>query len=67
MQAIIYRMNNQQGPTVQHRELYSMSYNKLKMKKKGKNTGNMMQYYTATKKTCFKDYLTQHNRELFTL
>ena len=27
-----------------------MSYNKLKMKKKGKNTGNMMQYYTATKK-----------------
>ena len=41
-----------------HSELYSMSYNKLKMKKKGKNTGNMMQYYTATKKKRFKDYLT---------
>lgn len=27
------------------------------MKKKRKNTGNMMQYYTATKKSCFKDYL----------
>ena len=28
MQTIIYRMDKQQGPTVQHRELYSMSYNK---------------------------------------
>ena len=28
MQAIIYRMDKQQGPTVQHRELYSVSYDK---------------------------------------
>ena len=35
------------------------------MKKKRKKTGNMMQYYTATKKSCFKDYLTQQNRELW--
>ena len=25
MQTIIYRMNKQQGPTVQHRKLYSIS------------------------------------------
>ena len=28
MQAIIYRMEKQQGPTVQHRELYSISCDK---------------------------------------
>ena len=28
MQIIIYRMDKQQGPTVQHRELYSVSCNK---------------------------------------
>ena len=28
MQTIIYRMNTQQGPTVQHRELYSIPCNK---------------------------------------
>ena len=27
-QTIIYRMDKQQGPIVQHRELYSISYNK---------------------------------------
>ena len=26
MQTIIYRMDKEQGPTVQHRELYSISY-----------------------------------------
>ena len=31
-------------------EIISTEEDKLKMKKKGKNTGNMMQYYTATKK-----------------
>ena len=29
MQTITYRMDEQQGPTVQHRELYSMSCDKL--------------------------------------
>ena len=28
MQTIIYRMDKQQGPSVQHRELYSVSYDK---------------------------------------
>ena len=28
IQTITYRMDKQQGPTVQHRELYSISYNK---------------------------------------
>ena len=28
MQIIIYRMDKQQGPTVQHRKLYSISYGK---------------------------------------
>ena len=28
MQTIIYRMDKQQGPTVQHRKLYSISYDK---------------------------------------
>ena len=28
MQTIIYRMNKKQGPTVQHRELYSISCDK---------------------------------------
>ena len=28
MQTVIYRMDKQQGPTVQHRELYSISYDK---------------------------------------
>ena len=28
MQTVIYRMNKQQGPTVQHRELYSVSCDK---------------------------------------
>ena len=28
MQTIIYRMDKQQGPTVQHRELYSISRDK---------------------------------------
>ena len=28
MWAFIYRMDKQQGPTVQHRELYSISYDK---------------------------------------
>ena len=28
MQTIIYRMDEQQGPTVQHRELYSISCDK---------------------------------------
>ena len=28
MQTIIYRMDKQQGPTVQHRELYSIFYDK---------------------------------------
>ena len=28
MQTIIYKMDRQQGLTVQHRELYSMSYDK---------------------------------------
>ena len=28
MQTIIYRIDKQQGPTVQHRELYSMSCDK---------------------------------------
>ena len=28
MQTIMYRMDKQQGPTVQHRELYSISCNK---------------------------------------
>ena len=26
MQTIIYRMDKQQGPTVEHRELYSVAY-----------------------------------------
>ena len=29
VQTIMYRMDKQQGPTVQHRELYSISHNKL--------------------------------------
>ena len=29
MQTIIYRMDTQQGPTVEHRELYSISCDKL--------------------------------------
>ena len=29
MRTIMYRMDKQQGPTVQHGELYSISYNKL--------------------------------------
>ena len=29
-QTIIYRMDKQHGPTVQHRKLYSISYNKSK-------------------------------------
>ena len=29
MQTIIYSMDKQQGPTLQHRELYSISCNKL--------------------------------------
>ena len=29
IQTVIYRMDNQQGPTVQHRELYSISCDKL--------------------------------------
>ena len=28
MQTSMYRMDKQQGPTVQHRELYSISYDK---------------------------------------
>ena len=28
MQTIVYRMDKQQGPTVQHRELYSISCDK---------------------------------------
>ena len=28
MQTGVYRMDRQQGPTVQHRELYSISYHK---------------------------------------
>ena len=28
MQTIMYRMDKQQGPTVQHRELYSTSFDK---------------------------------------
>ena len=28
MQTIIYRMDKQQGPTVEHRELYSVSWDK---------------------------------------
>ena len=28
IQTIIYRIGNQQDPTVQHRKLYSISYNK---------------------------------------
>ena len=28
IQTTIYKMDKQQGPTVQHRELYSVSYNK---------------------------------------
>ena len=28
MQAFIYRMDKRQGPAVQHRELYSISYDK---------------------------------------
>ena len=28
MQTIIYRMDKQQSPTVEHRELYSVSYSK---------------------------------------
>ena len=28
MQTIIYRTDKQQGPTVQHRELYTISYDK---------------------------------------
>ena len=28
MQTVIYRMDKQQGPTVQHRELYSIPYDK---------------------------------------
>ena len=33
MQAIIYRTDKQQGPTVQHRELYSISCDKHNKKK----------------------------------
>ena len=29
MQTIIYRINKQEGPTVQHRELYSIYFNKV--------------------------------------
>ena len=33
MQIIIYRLDKQRGPTVQHRELYSLSCDKHKGKK----------------------------------
>ena len=33
MQTIIYRMDKQQGPTVQHRELYSVSCDKPQWKR----------------------------------
>ena len=33
MQTIIYRMDKQQGPTVQHRELYSISCDKPEWKR----------------------------------
>ena len=33
MQAIIYRMDEQQGPTVEHRELYSISCDKPEWKR----------------------------------
>ena len=33
MQTVIYRMDKQQGPTVQHRELYSMSCDKPQWKR----------------------------------
>ena len=33
MQAVIYRKDKQQGPTVYHRELYPISYEKTKMEK----------------------------------
>ena len=33
MQIIIQRMDKQQGPTVEHRELYSISYDKPWQKK----------------------------------
>ena len=36
MQTIIYRLNKQQGPMVQHRKLYSISRNKPQWKRKNK-------------------------------
>ena len=33
MKTIIYKTNKQQGPTEQHRELYSISYDKQGMEK----------------------------------
>ena len=33
MQTIIYRMDKQQDPTVQHREIYSISWDKVSWKR----------------------------------
>ena len=33
MQTGIYRMDKQQGPTIEHRELYSITYDKTIMEK----------------------------------
>ena len=45
MQTIIYRMDKQQGPTVQHRELYSISCDKTQLKEYKKECIYMYNWY----------------------
>ena len=45
IQTTIYKMDKQQGPTVQHRELYSVSYNKP--------YGKEYEYICITESLCY--------------
>ena len=44
----IYKLDNQQGPTVEHRELYSIFCNNLYGKSIFKNSGYMYMYNWST-------------------
>ena len=51
MQILIHRMNKQQGPTVVHRELHSISYNKPQWKRISKRMYQMVKNPPAVWKT----------------
>ena len=47
VETVIYKIDEQQGPTVQHRELYSVHYNNL-----GKTVKRIHTYTCVTESLC---------------